>query len=119
MNPEFKHQLDEALQEFTYTFAQACRDVIEIERVWENWTVTNPLRDIVDSNALNASMTVTQIRPLTYRIRWATDYVVYVYWGYTMQNGRRIPSRKWVNIAMQENDLYSVATHTFNEILAK
>jgi hypothetical protein len=119
INPEFQHKLDEALQEFVYAFAQACRDVIELERYWEGWETSNPIRDIVDTNALNASLTITQIKMHTYRIRWATAYVVYVYMGYALSDGRNIPARKWVDVAMAENDFYSVATHIFNEVLSK
>lgn len=117
LNPDFEEALNGALEEFVREFAQACRDVIEIERYWDGWTTSNPLRDIVDTNALNVSMEVFQVKTLTYRIRWATAYVVYVYLGYALQDGRRIPARKWVEIAMNENDLLSSAAQIINDVL--
>jgi hypothetical protein len=53
-------------------------------------------------------MKVEEIDALHYRITWETDYVTYVYFGYTTQSGRRIPPRKWVELAIAENDWDSV-----------
>lgn len=115
VNPKFKTALMESAKEFSKEYAQLCRNVIETERLWRDWETSNPLRDIVDSGDLNESMTVEQIDAMSWRIAWSTAYVVYVFFGYTLASGRRIPARQWTQIAIDENNLLEI----FRNILVK
>lgn len=111
----FVNLLDQALEEFAVEFSLLCRKVIEEERIWDGWETSNPLRDIVDTNALNESMLTDKEQQLSYYVQWATEYVQYVYFGYSLPDGRRIPPRKWAEIAVSENDILSL----FADILRK
>lgn len=115
LNPKFKQVLEISVGEFAREYAQLCRDVIEIERLWLGWETSNPLRDIVDTNALNESMTVEQVNETMWRIGWHVLYVIYVYFGYALPDGRRIPPRQWCQIAIDENNLLDI----FRRILIK
>lgn len=112
---KFYNILDAALEEFAQEFALLCRKVIETERTWEDWETSNPLRDIVDTNKMNESMQVNKEDMLSYLVSWATEYVQYVYFGYSLQDGRRIPARKWAEIAVDENDVLTL----FGQILKR
>lgn len=112
---EFYKTLDAALAEFTYEFSLLCRKVIETDRLWEGWETSNPLRDIVDTNAINESMSSVEESSLYYAVQWATEYVLYVYFGYALPDGRRIPPRKWAQLAVDENDTLAL----FGSILRK
>lgn len=92
-----------------------CRKVIEEDRLWEGWETSNPLRDIVDTNAMNESIEVYKDRLLSYYVSWATDYVLYVYFGYALPSGQRIPPRRWAEIAVDENEVLEI----FGDILRK
>lgn len=115
INPKFKQALSQSAEGFAHEFSLLCREVIEVERLWANWETSNPLRDIVDTNALNESMSVDQVDEMLWRISWATLYVVYVYMGYALADGRRIPARRWVQITIDENDTLGI----FRRILIK
>ena len=111
----FTELLDRALEEFTTEFSLLCRKVVEEERIWDGWETSNPLRDIVDTNALNESMITDRESQLSHYVQWATEYVQYVYFGYALPDGRRIPPRKWCEIAVDENDILAL----FASILRK
>lgn len=112
-NPKFRQAITAALSEFTDEYSLMARKVIEEERLWANWTTSNPLRDIVDTNALNLSMLTTQINNYRFRVSWYALYAVYVYFGYSLPDGRKIPSRPWAEIAIDENPVLDI----FSDIL--
>jgi hypothetical protein len=107
-NPAFRQAISEALGEFTDEFSLMSRKVIEEERLWDNWVTSNPLRDIVDSNALNLSMLVSQVDNYRYRVSWFALYAAYVYFGHQTQSGKRIPPRRWADIAVEENPVLEI-----------
>ena len=112
-NPKLHKTLDIALNRFSETYAQLARDVIEQPRLWDDWETSNPFRDIIDTNTLNESMTLLKVSNNRYVVKWSTFYVVFVYYGYALADGRRIPPRKWAEIAIYENDLLQI----FGQIL--
>jgi hypothetical protein len=114
-NPAFRQAITEALGEFTTEYSLMARKVIEEERIWKDWTTSNPLRDIVDTDALNLSMLVSQVNNYKFRVSWFTLYAAYVYFGYSLADGRKIPSRPWAEIAIQENPVLEI----FASILRK
>lgn len=105
MNPKFKPELQVAFTEFTQEYFKLAQKVINESRLWDNWETSNPFRDIVDTGDLSESGTVNAIAPFYSVVSWVTDYVTLVYFGYALSDGRRIPSRKWADVAIQENDL--------------
>jgi hypothetical protein len=107
-NPNFRKAITEALSDFTGEYSLMARKVIEEERIWKDWTTSNPLRDIVDTNALNLSMLVSQTDNYRFRVSWFALYAAYVYFGYTLANGRKIPSRRWAEIAIDENPVLDI-----------
>jgi hypothetical protein len=107
-NPAFRGAISEALSEFTNEYSLMCRKVIEEERLWKDWVTSNPLRDIVDTNALNLSMLVSQVDNYRYRVSWFALYAAYVYFGSTTQSGKRIPDRKWCDLAIDENPVLDI-----------
>jgi len=107
-NPAFRQAITEALGEFTVEYSLMARKVIEEERLWKDWVTSNPLRDIIDSNALNLSMLVSQVDNYRFRVSWFALYAAYVYFGYTTQSGKRIPPRRWCDIAIEENPVLDI-----------
>lgn len=100
--------LEDSLEKFVVDFSGMCYDVIDTERFWQNWyPKTTPYRDIVDTTDLRNSMERSKLEKFRWRIRWSTFYVTLVYFGYVLPNGGIIPPRKWVEIAIEENDLRS------------
>lgn len=114
-NPAFRQAITEALGEFTTEYSLMARKVIEEERIWKDWTTSNPLRDIVDTDALNLSMLVSQVDNYKFRVSWFALYAAYVYFGYSLADGRKIPSRPWAEITIQENPVLEI----FASILRK
>lgn len=115
LDPNFKYAIEQSLDEFSDEFSLLCREVITTPRYWEDWVTSDPFRDIVDTTALDQSMVVRKLERFKLMIGWYTDYVTFVYGGYTLADGRRIPPREWVMLAIQENDILRL----FCEILIK
>lgn len=104
LNPNFKSQLSSALDDWIEEIFQKTDDVIATPRYWEGWTTSNPFRDIVDTEDLRNSGEKLKISQFKGVIKWSTSYVGYVYYGFTLADGRTIPSRKWVEVAESENN---------------
>lgn len=114
-NPAFRQAISEALGEFTEEYSLMARKVIEEERIWQGWETSNPLRDIIDTEALNLSMLVSQVDNYRFRVSWFALYAAYVYFGHSLADGRKIPARRWCNIAIAENPVLDI----FASILRK
>jgi hypothetical protein len=123
INPKFKSKFNNAMREVvantTDKLAEFSRQVIETDRYWEGWVTSNPVRDIVDTNAMNESMTTELVTSNKGRISWFAVYAIYVYYGYVTQTGARIPPRMWVHIALMENNLLAEAQEFLNTALNK
>jgi hypothetical protein len=118
-SPEFRKAITEALAEFTDEYSLMARKVIEEERVWKDWVTSDPLRDIVDTNALNLSMLVSQVNNYRFRVSWFALYAAYVYFGYSLADGRKIPPRKWAEIAIDENPVLEIFTAILKKKLSQ
>ncbi|MEM7578259.1 MAG: hypothetical protein AAF316_00145 [Cyanobacteria bacterium P01_A01_bin.80] len=113
-NDEFKTMIEKSFKDFVYSFFYLIQLVINEPRLWKDWETSDPFRDIVDTGALRNSGKVNFETSKKAVLSWTTEYVGFVYFGYTLQSGKRIPPRKWVKIAMNENDLLVI----FAQILA-
>ena len=100
--------IDDSLSSFVKDYADLCYDVIDKVRYWENWTTSDPYRDIVDTTALRNSMERKRLSRFRWSVTWSVPYVLYVYYGYITQKGNIIPARKWAEIAIAENDLHGL-----------
>lgn len=103
-NFEFEKHLEIAFKDIVYAIFYASQLVINTERYWDGWETSNPNRDIVDTAKLRDSGKVEFISNRKAVISWSTAYVFFVYFGYTLKDGRRIPARKWIHIAIDENN---------------
>jgi hypothetical protein len=107
-----RQKLNQKLETILYRFSQevfkANDRVIRTPRLWEDWETSDPFRDIVDSKDLANSGKIYKAGKLKYEIKWSTPYILYVYFGYMLQDGRRIPARKWIDIAKQENNYHQI-----------
>lgn len=117
LNSEFKYVLSKATEELVNEYAKLCRDIIQTPRFWEGWETSEPFRDIVDTGALDESMQIYKQATLRYTVTWYTDYVVFVYMGYTLADGRRIPPREWAMLAIYENDLLGIFAGILKRLL--
>jgi hypothetical protein len=104
INPRFTQELHEIVEDWVDAIAQANDDVISTPRYWEGWETGNPFRDIIDTEALKNSKTKLKLSNYDYTITWSVPYIGYVYNGFTLQDGRKIPARKWCELAEREND---------------
>jgi hypothetical protein len=118
-NPAFRSAISEGLGEFTTEYSLMARKVIEDERLWKDWITSNPLRDIVDTNALNLSMLVSQVNSYKFRVSWFALYAAYVYFGYTTQSGKRIPARPWADIVIDENPVLEIFVAVLKKKLSR
>ena len=105
LNPNFNDWLTNAFSQFVDDYFALVQEVLNKPRVWEGWETSEPFRDIVDTGDLRDSGVVTQWDQFYYVLSWSTDYVQLVYFGYALADGRRIPPRKWAELAIRENDL--------------
>jgi hypothetical protein len=114
VNPNLDKALNQSFEEFVQEYFLLARKVIETPRTWDGWETSNPYRDIVDTNDLNESGHIHNFQAsenmFSATVTWVTDYVALVYFGYSLSDGRRIPSRKWAEIAVYENDLLLLAS---------
>jgi hypothetical protein len=108
INPRFVQELQNCIEDWVDAIAQANDDVISIPRYWEGWQTGNPFRDIIDTEALRNSKTKLKVSNYDYTVTWSVPYIGYVYNGFTLQDGRKIPARKWCEVAERENDYKGV-----------
>lgn len=124
MRPGAKEELNNALLEVLDALTEAiyteATRIIETERYWADWTTSDPNRDIVDTNALNKSGQIIELSKYKRRIRYATEYVIYVYFGHLTPSGARIPPRMWLHLAIDENEqmLLDLIVSTFQSAVA-
>jgi hypothetical protein len=104
INPQFKQELVKALDDWTQAIFNKTDDVISIPRYWENWETSNPFRDIVDTEDLRNSGQISKLAVFKRSISWQVPYVGYVYYGFTLVDGRTIPDRQWIQVAYEENN---------------
>lgn len=118
LDPDFKKNmalvLERTTRDVSQILAEKSREVIETTRTWDDWTTSDPTRDIVDTNEMNQSMTIEQVSSFLWRITWNTSYVIFVYFGHATPSGNRIPARRWVHIAIAENDFQAIVQKCFN-----
>ncbi len=107
-NPNFKVSVVKAYTDFVYELFYLMQLIINTPRYWDGWETSDPFRDIVDTGALRDSGNVEKVSQYSSKISWVTEYVGFVYFGYTLRSGRRIPARKWAEITEEENDLYAL-----------
>lgn len=104
LSSDFKNQLSKSLAQWAEQIYQATDSVIATPRYWDNWTTSNPFRDIIDSEDLRNSGKLTQVSKFKWNMTWSTAYIFYVYFGYTLADGRQIPDRKFIEVAFDENN---------------
>jgi hypothetical protein len=115
LNPSFKRNLEKSFETWAQHIFETNDDVIKTPRYWDGWVTSNPFRDIVDTEKLRLSGSLTKLSRFKSTMTWATPYVEYVYFGYMLSDGRRIPDRKWVNVAFAENDYKASLVNIFKQ----
>jgi hypothetical protein len=105
IDEQFTDILQVSIEQFANKYAQICTTLIDTPRYWEDWTTSDPFRDIVDTGALRDSIAIDQINDYCHTISWITAYVEFVYFGHMTRKGNWIPPRKWAELVIQENDL--------------
>ena len=113
INPQFEIALYRSVKMFVQEYFRLATEIIETDRYWDGWETSNPYRDIVDTSDLKNSGRIEQLSESAFKMKWVTDYVTFVYFGYFLQDGRRIPARKWVELVMQENNMNQIALNIF------
>jgi hypothetical protein len=53
-------------------------------------------------------MLVSQVDAYRFRVSWFALYAAYVYWGYSLADGRKIPSIPWAQLAIDENPVLDI-----------
>lgn len=104
-NSRFKSTVAQSVEMFANEYFALSQAIIDTARYWEEWETSEPFRDIVDSGDLHASGKVQQVTLYRYRITYSVPYVLYVYFGYMLADGRKIPARKWLELVADENNL--------------
>lgn len=108
LDNHLERALIESVKSFTQRYFELATAIIENERFWKDWETSNPYRDIVDTGDLKNSGRIIQNSETGFTVAWFTDYVTFVYFGYYLLDGRRIPPRKWAELVIAENDLFKI-----------
>lgn len=66
-----------------------------------------PGQDIVDTGDLRDSQQITFPKPGAVSFEWKVPYAPYVHEGFTLQNGRSQPPRRWTVVALERINISS------------
>jgi hypothetical protein len=105
-------------------YDEANREVIETVRDWpqgfgttyrrNGQIVVGSTRDIVDTGELRDSQSYQRVDEYRTEYSWSADHALLVHEGYTTKTGKRIPARRWTEVAAEELNIPQVFCEAFN-----